>query len=66
VDGMTDDDPGTTEQEEDNRLALGVALGAPIGVVLSLLLDNWALLGVGIALGLVWAVLPSGKDRRSG
>ncbi|WP_137294023.1 hypothetical protein [Nocardioides dongxiaopingii] len=63
---MTDDDAGTTEQEEDNRLALGVALGAPIGVVLSLLLDNWALLGVGIALGLVWAVLPSGKDRRSG
>ncbi|QCW52069.1 DUF4337 domain-containing protein [Nocardioides dongxiaopingii] len=63
---MTDDDPGTTEQEEeDNRLALGVAFGAPIGVVLSLLLDNWALLGVGIALGLVWAVLPSGKDRRS-
>jgi hypothetical protein len=34
-----------------NRMALGVAFGLPIGVALSLALDNWGMLGVGIALG---------------
>ncbi|WP_134766546.1 hypothetical protein [Nocardioides sp. 1609] len=60
---MAEEDQETAKKQQDDRLALGVALGTPLGVVLSLLLDSWAMLGVGIALGLVWGALPSTKDR---
>ncbi|PYG02348.1 hypothetical protein SAMN05216184_101821 [Georgenia satyanarayanai] len=53
---MDDDDQPTSD---DNRLAIGVALGVPVGVVLSLLLDNWAFIGVGIALGAAFGAVPA-------
>lgn len=49
------------EDHAENRLALGLAFGTPFGVLLSLLTDNWGLLGVGIALGVAFGVMPSKK-----
>ena len=51
-----DDEPGedhedTADDEQANRIALGIALGMPFGALLSLLLDNWAFVGIGLALG---------------
>lgn len=53
------------DDEEQSRLAMGIALGAPagVGVVLSLVLDNWGMMGVGVALGLVFGAVPSRKRR---
>ena len=39
-------------------MALGIALGTPLGVALSLLLDNWGMLGFGIALGVAFGANP--------
>ena len=47
--------------DQDNRMAIGIALGIPFGVVLSLLLDNWAMVGVGVALGVAFGLLPPAK-----
>lgn len=52
---MDDDQP----KSDDNHMAIGVALGVPVGVVLSLLLDNWAMIGVGIALGAAFGAVPA-------
>lgn len=60
---MTDDE-GTKPDDADgqqNRMALGIALGIPFGVVLSLLLDNWGMVGVGVALGVSFGLLPPSK-----
>jgi hypothetical protein len=46
---------------QQNRMALGIALGIPFGVVLSLLLDNWGMVGVGVALGVSFGLLPGSK-----
>lgn len=35
----------------------------PLGVLIALLTDNWGLMGIGIALGVVYGVLPSASDR---
>lgn len=37
-------------------LAIGISIGLPFGVVLSLLLDNWAFLGAGLAIGIAIGV----------
>ena len=45
----------------------GVAFGVVIGVVLSLLLDNWGWMGAGIAIGLVMGGMPLfGRSQRGG
>jgi hypothetical protein len=44
---------------QQNRMATGIALGIPFGVVLSLLLDNWGMMGVGVALGVSFGLLPA-------
>lgn len=54
---MDDDDQ---PEASDNRMAIGIALGVPVGVVLSLLLDSWAMIGVGIALGAAFGAIPAG------
>jgi hypothetical protein len=48
---MEDELKPTDSDSAENRMALGIAAGLPIGVALSLVLDNWGMLGVGIALG---------------
>ena len=48
---------------QQNRMAIGIALGIPFGVVLSLLLDNWGMVGVGVALGVSFGLLPPSKGR---
>jgi len=53
---MDDDDQ---PESDDNHLAIGIALGVPMGVVLSLLLDSWAMVGVGIALGAAFGAVPA-------
>lgn len=58
-----DDQP---DGDSDNRIAVGIALGLPIGVALSLMLDNWAMVGVGIALGAAVGVIPRGEKRPPG
>ena len=52
------------ERKDDvaGRMAMGMSLGIPFGVLLSLLADNWGLLGVGIALGAAFGALPRTKD----
>lgn len=57
-----DDRPKTSE----NRMAIGVALGVPVGVALSLVLDNWAMIGVGIALGAAFGAIPTGRTTPPG
>jgi uncharacterized ferredoxin-like protein len=47
--------------DQYSRMALGTALGTPIGVALSLILDNWAMIGVGIALGAGFGAIPVKK-----
>lgn len=37
---------------------MGVALGMSIGVALSVALDNWGMIGVGIAVGLLFGGMP--------
>ena len=62
---MTDEQshPADGEKSEDEakatRIAMGVSLGLAFGVALSLIFDSWALLGVGLALGLAFAAVPS-------
>jgi hypothetical protein len=46
---MAEEEP--KQKSQADRMAMGMALGAPAGVLLSVLLDNWGLVGVGIALG---------------
>ncbi|GGK67885.1 hypothetical protein GCM10011509_15320 [Ornithinimicrobium pekingense] len=41
----------------NNRFALGIAFGLMLGTALSLILDNWALLGVGFALGITYGIV---------
>jgi hypothetical protein len=62
---MEDEEPRPTAEDDDqqNRMAMGIALGTPLGVVLSLLLDNWGMLGVGIALGAAFGAIPSARRR---
>ena len=50
------------QEDSGDRLAMGVAMGVPVGVVLSLLLDNWGMLGVGIALGAAFGAIPPRRD----
>ncbi|MBD8062345.1 TIGR03750 family conjugal transfer protein [Oceanitalea stevensii] len=57
-----DDQPEAT----DNRMAIGIALGLPVGVVLSLLLDNWALIGVGVAFGAAFGAIPANAWSKGG
>lgn len=47
-----------TDSVQSNRIAMGIALGLPFGVVLSLILDNWGLIGVGLALGVAFGAIP--------
>lgn len=55
--------PGKSDSErEDDRLALGMAVGLPIGVALAILFDQWAYLGVGIALGAALGATSWGDD----
>jgi hypothetical protein len=63
---MTDDETNRGGADgQYNRMAIGTALGIPIGVALSLILDNWAMVGVGIALGASFGLLPSSKSSPS-
>jgi hypothetical protein len=68
---MEDDEPQHDPgDEQQNRLAMGIALGTPFGVLLSLLLDNWGMLGVGVALGVAYGAIPvtsgrAAQERRS-
>jgi hypothetical protein len=48
---MTDDAKQSGVDGQSNRMAIGIALALPLGVALSLILDSWAMLGVGVALG---------------
>ncbi len=50
-----DDQP----KADDNHMAIGIALGVPFGVVLSLLMGSWAMVGVGIALGAAFGAVPA-------
>ena len=50
---------------QQNRMAIGIALGIPFGVVISLLLDNWGMVGVGVALGVSFGLLPPSKGAAS-
>lgn len=54
---MDDDDDQPTAS--DNRMAIGIALGLPVGVALSLLLDSWAMIGVGVAFGAAFGAVPA-------
>ncbi|WP_454083581.1 hypothetical protein [Georgenia sp. Marseille-Q6866] len=54
---MDDDDQPTAS---DNRMAIGITLGLPVGVALSLILDNWAMIGVGVAFGAAFGAIPAG------
>jgi hypothetical protein len=56
---MTDDDKQSGVDGQSNRMAIGIALALPLGVALSLILDNWAMLGVGVALGAAYGAWPS-------
>jgi hypothetical protein len=47
--------------DQDGRMAMGMALGTPIGVALSLITDSWAMVGVGIALGAGFGAIPVGR-----
>ena len=61
---MADEEkPGGEDQH--SRMAMGMAFGVPIGVVVSLLLDSWAFIGVGIALGAAFGAIPSSKEQPS-
>jgi hypothetical protein len=53
------------EDGRGDRMALGVAIGTPLGVALSLVLDNWGMLGVGIALGIALGAMLSSQRRGS-
>lgn len=56
---MTDSgDEASEGSVRSDRVALGIALGLPFGVVLSLLLDNWGMIGVGMAVGVAFGVIP--------
>lgn len=66
IEAMADDEKtpedGETDSVQENRIAIGIALGLPFGVALSLLLDNWGLVGVGLMLGLVFGAIPVKGD----
>jgi hypothetical protein len=55
------DPTGDGGDGQHNRMATGIALGIPFGVLLSLLLDNWGMVGVGVALGVSFGLLPPSK-----
>lgn len=44
---------GSEDKKSNHRLAVGIGLGLPFGVVLGMLLDNP---GMGIALGLIFGI----------
>ncbi len=53
---MSNDQKDITTRNDDGRdkrMAAGLGLGVALGVVLSLILDNWGYMGVGVAVGLV-------------
>lgn len=37
--------------DRDNNLAIGLALGLTFGVVASVVVDNWGLIGAGLCIG---------------
>ncbi|MQW77424.1 hypothetical protein GHK92_16240 [Nocardioides sp. dk4132] len=45
------------------RIALGAAVGITAGVVLFLISNSWAMVAVGVVLGLITAAVPSGRSR---
>lgn len=48
-----------TNQSKRQGLAMsGVVVGAVIGVILSIVLDSWAWMGAGVAIGLVMGGMP--------
>lgn len=47
------------DEGSDNSIAIGLALGTPLGVAIALVTDNWGLLGIGVALGLTFGVAMS-------
>lgn len=55
---------GESEDERDlgERMGMGMALGTSFGVALALVMDNWAMVGVGIAMGAAFAAVPWGND----
>ena len=53
------------EPREADDQGNGMAVGIPFGVVLSLLVDSWAMVGVGVALGVSFRLLPSSKGTTS-
>ncbi|WP_313408016.1 hypothetical protein [Aeromicrobium sp.] len=57
---MDDDHEDAGDDTSANRMAVGIALGMPFGVALSLMLDNWGLLGVGLLLGVAYGAIPAG------
>lgn len=57
---MDDDEASDHDDASANRLAVGIALGIPFGVALSLVLDNWAFVGVGVAFGVAFGAIPAG------
>lgn len=60
---MADEEPDKKQQAQGERMAMGIAMGVPLGVAISLVLDNWAFIGVGIALGAAFGAVPvSAKD----
>ena len=61
---MTDEEK-EHQDDQGKRMAMGMALSLPLGVVLSVLLDSWAFLGVGIALGAAFGAVPFEKGRPS-
>lgn len=50
------------DQSQSDRIAIGIALGLPLGVSLSIVMDNWALLGVGLVMGLTFGVVDWGNS----
>ena len=52
------------EKDEGDRLVMGVVAGLLVGVVVSVVLDNWGMLGVGIALGAAFGAIPPRRDDR--
>ncbi|WP_162599763.1 hypothetical protein [Nocardioides solisilvae] len=43
-------------------MGLGICFGLLFGVVLSVLMDSWAMIGVGVAMGPAFALVPFGQD----
>lgn len=53
---MTQDKQNNRDRRDgnrDRRMAMGLGIGVALGVVLSLLLQSWGYMGVGVAVGLV-------------